>query len=213
MTPDAIAEAAGRNGLEVFGLCRTLEEDDLGSGTICLLGPREPGFWAHVQAEPEFQDEGPDPMDRWSARVISHLADQFGASALFPFGTPPRPFIGWALRSGRSWVSPVGLLVHDVAGLMVSYRGALLLDNVVVPPETPPCPCDTCAEKPCLTACPAHALTAQGYDIGACHSFLDTAEGADCLSNCCQVRRACPVSQSYARDPAQSAFHMAAFHR
>ncbi len=212
MTLDAIAEAASRDALEVLGLCHTTEDDGLGHGTLVLLGPREPGFWARVQAEPEFRDGLPDPMDRWSTRVVTHIADRFDARTLFPFGTPPRPFIGWALRSGRAWVSPTGLLVHDVAGLLVSYRGALLLDDVLALPETPPRPCDVCEAKPCLAACPVGALSANGYDIAACHAFLDTVEGTSCMSGGCKVRRACPVSQSYPRDPEQSAFHMAAFH-
>lgn len=212
MTLDAIAEAAGRDALEILGLCHTTEEDGFGPGTIVLFGPREPGFWAHVQQSQEFRDGAPDPLDRWSTRVVTGLAEAFAARALFPFGTPPRPFIGWALRSGRAWVSPVGLLVHDVAGLLVSYRGALLLREVLPLPEPGTRPCDTCTGKPCLAACPADALNADGYDLGACHAFLDTADGAACMSEGCRVRRACPVSQTYARDPAQSAFHMAAFH-
>ncbi len=212
MTLDAIAEAASRDALEVLGLCHTTENDGLGHGTLVLLGPREPGFWAHVQAEPEFRDGLPDPMDRWSTRVVTRIADRFDARALFPFGTPPRPFIGWALRSGRAWVSPPGLLVHDVAGLLVSYRGALLLAEKLTHDDPGKRPCDTCDDKPCLAACPAGALNAHGYDLGACHAFLDTPDGAACMSDGCHVRRACPVSRSYARDPAQSAFHMAAFH-
>ncbi len=212
MMLEAIAEAAGRDALEVLGLCHTTEDDGLGRGTIVLFGPREPGFWAHVQRSVEFRDGAPDPMDRWSTRVLTGLAGAFGARALFPFGTPPRPFIGWALRSGRAWVSPVGLLVHDVAGLLVSYRGALLLDDVLALPETPARPCDACEGKPCLTACPVGALSGDGYDLAACHAFLDTTAGTSCMSGGCKVRRACPVSQSYPRDTEQSAFHMAAFH-
>jgi epoxyqueuosine reductase len=53
------------------------------------------------------------------------MACDLGAKALFPFGGPPwHPFIAWAKRSGRAWESPVGFLVHDQAGLMVSYRAA-----------------------------------------------------------------------------------------
>jgi hypothetical protein len=101
-----------------------------GTQTLLLLGPSEPGFWAHITASAEFIDGAPDPIDRWSRRVIGHMACDLGAKALFPFGGPPwHPFIGWAKRSGRAWESPVGFLVHDHAGLMVSYRGALALKD------------------------------------------------------------------------------------
>ena len=37
--------------------------------------------------------------------------------------------------------------------------------------------------------------------------------GVECLTGGCLVRRACPLSQSYARLPEQSAYHMGQFHR
>ena len=212
MTPRHLAELAGRKALQVLGFCHAVREDGVGDGTIVLLGPREPGFWAYVQQATEFSDGEDDPLDRWSNRVISEMAEEIEATPLFPFGTPARPFISWALRSGRAWASPVGLLVHEEAGLLVSYRGALLLPDMLSIDAGKDRPCDTCQKKPCLDACPASALSRTGYDLNSCHGFLDTHDGASCLEAGCIVRRACPVSQSYPRDPRQSAFHMAAFH-
>ncbi len=214
VTLDAIAAAAGAERLAVFGAFHPGPDDMAdGAGTIVLLGPDEPGFWTHVTAAPEFAGAAPHPLDRWSVRVIGTLAGRFGARAVFPFaGSPPAPFIRWAVASGRAWVAPVGLLVHDVAGLLVSYRGALALpDRLDLPPVPDAPPCAGCA-APCLTACPVGALGPQGYDLPACHAFLDTAPGADCMDRGCAVRRACPVSASYARAPAQSAHHMRSFH-
>ena len=182
-----------------------------GTRTLLMLGPREPGFWPHLQAQPEWGE--PDPVDRWSRRVIGRIACDLGAKALFPFGGPPyHPFYQWALRTGRVWDSPVRLLVHAGQGLMVSFRGALALKEVVAVPPPVARPCETCA-APCLTACPVGALTGAGYDLPACHAFLDRPEGAECLSAGCLVRRACPLSQSYARLPEQSGYHMRQFHR
>ena len=188
-----------------------------GTRTVLLIGPGEPGYWDHVQAQPEWAQflaqRGPDPIDRWSRRVIGGIACDLGAKALFPFGGPPwHPFYAWALRSGSVWQSPVRLLVHADQGLMVSFRGALALKEAVALPAVPARPCDACA-KPCLDACPAGALTRTGYDVPRCHGFLDTVEGADCMTGGCLVRRACPVSQTYARMPEHSAYHMRQFHR
>ncbi len=212
MTLEAISKDAQADHLEIFGACHTGDEDDVGIGTLVLLGPKEPGFWTKVSTTPEFLDGAPDPLDRWSTRVISALAELHNAQPLFPFGSPPRPFIGWALRSGRAWISPIGILVHDRAGLLVSYRGALLLPEILPLPDTGASPCQSCAKQPCRAACPVSALTSEGYDLKSCHSFLDQAEGVDCLARGCKVRCACPVSQTYPRDPAQSGFHMTAFH-
>ena len=205
------ALASGHH-LENFGTLAARPEDQIGRGTLVLLGPAEPGFWAHVTAEPEFKDGSPDPMDRWSRRVVAQIARRVGGTALFPFGTPVRPFVSWALRSGRAWQSPVMLLVHDAAGLMVSYRGAVLLPEVSHAHSSPEKPCDTCQDQPCLTACPARALTSNGYNLDACHAYLDTEAGRANLLKGCAVRRACPVSQNYGRSEDQSAFHMKHFH-
>ncbi|MEM6308292.1 MAG: ferredoxin, partial [Pseudomonadota bacterium] len=157
---------------------------------------------------PEWQDGQPDPIDRWSYRVIWDLAQQIGATPRFPFGPDAAPFLTWAINSDAAWPSPVGMVVQAKAGLMVSYRGALVFDHEIHT-EYHSRPCDTCA-APCLQACPVGALDGQGYNVPACHSHLRSANGTDCTHGCL-VRRACPISQGYERDSAQSGYHMAQF--
>lgn len=212
MTLDRIETRAQKDSLACFGALPAIPDDAIGPGTIILLGPHEPGFWDHFTATPEYKDGASDPMDRWSTRVISAIAKDVGGIPLFPFGQPARPFIGWALRSGQAFVSPAAMLVHADAGLFVSFRGAVLVPENIPLSKAVPNPCDTCADKPCLTACPPRAITDQGYDLPACHGFLDTKDGSACLSQGCAVRRSCPLAVSYARQDAQSAFHMKAFH-
>lgn len=210
-----IADNARACHLDVMGAFHPQGSDRApqGTSTLILLGPREPGFWAQVRTSLEFGDGAPDPLDRWSARVIGALATELGAVAVFPFGgSAYRPFIAWALRSGRASRSPVGLLVHDRAGLMVSYRGALALPDRIDLPDLPPSPCDSCRDIPCLSACPVDALQKDRYDLVACHGYLDTKPGRDCMGRGCAARRTCPVSQDYGRTAEQSTFHMKAFH-
>jgi ferredoxin len=210
-----IAERLAAHRLAVMGGFHPGPQDGApqGTATLLMVGPAEPGFWAHLTAQPEWQDGAPDPVDRWSRRVIGRLACDLGAKAVFPFGGPPyAPFQRWAKATGRAWESPVRLLVHDVAGLMVSYRGALALKHRLDLPPAGARPCDACA-APCRTACPADALTGAGYDVPACHAFLDRPQGQDCLTGGCHVRRACPLSQAYGRVAGQSAYHMRQFHK
>ncbi|MFY0690325.1 MAG: ferredoxin [Paracoccaceae bacterium] len=216
MTFDALLSAARDRQLDIFGAFHPAPEDNVPheTGTLLLLGPHEPGFWNRLSTSDEWRSGKPDPIDRWSRRIIGEWACALGAKALFPFTGPPyNPFFTWALRSGQAWQSPVSLLVHSRAGLMVSYRGALALkERIALPEVSAHSPCADCT-KPCLTACPAGALTAEGYDVAACHSFLDTPEGLENMERGCAVRRSCPVSQSYGRLEAQSAYHMSVFHR
>lgn len=212
----AIAKMAGDHHLGIFGAFHLEPGDDLPPDlkTLVLFGPEEPGFWAHVTAEPEWLDAAPDPLDRWSRRTLGTMACDLGGKAYFPFGGQPyHPFYQWALRSGRAWASPVTLLVHEQAGLFVSYRGAIAVKGrLELPPADTKSPCEICEAKPCLTGCPPRAMTDSGYNVPACHDFLDTQDGDDCLSFGCGVRRACPVSQAYGRLPEQSSYHMRLFH-
>lgn len=213
---ETIAEQLRPHRLAVMGGFAANKDDTLpkGTKTLLLLGPSEPGFWPHLKAQPEWTDGAPDPVDRWSRRIIGQTACNLEAKAIFPFGGPPwHPFYQWALRSGRAWDSPVRLLVHDEMGLFASYRGALALKEAIPLPPQPDKPCDTCTGKPCLTACPTAALTAKGYDLAACKTFLDSPQGENCMNNGCGNRRACPISQAYARLPEQSAYHMRQFHK
>jgi len=208
-----IAAAAEGDALAVLGALHPGPEDaaPAGTGTLVLLGPDGPRFWEVFAASPEAADGAPDPLDRWSLRVIGALAARLGAGALFPFGGPPwQPFTRWARASGAAWESPVGLLVHVRLGLSVSYRGALGLRARLPLPPPAERPCDGCT-RPCLDACPVGALGRGGYDVPACHAFLDTAAGCACYRRGCAVRRACPVGRDL-RPEAQSTFHMAAFH-
>ena len=117
MTLDDIASAAQKQALSIFGALHPAPEtapEEI--QTLVLLGPQEPGFWPYFSASPEARDGKPDPLDRWSKRVIDGLANDLSLRAFYPFGGPPyQPFIGWATASGRAHVSPVGLLVHDLS--------------------------------------------------------------------------------------------------
>ena len=193
-----------------MGHCPIMASDGLGHdyGTLVLLGPDEPDFWPMFTQTPEYNDSDPNPMDRWSRRIIDSIAKRVNGAAYYPFGGEPfLPFFTWAIRTGQAWASPIGFLVHDRAGLFASYRGAVWIpQDRPIKPTTQPCL--TC-DAPCKTACPVDAF-AQGYDVAACKSHVKIPQGTSCLSDGCRARRACPVGVGR-RLPAQATFHMAAF--
>ncbi|KAA8609165.1 ferredoxin [Salipiger aestuarii] len=184
-----------------------------GATTVILLGPDEPQFWHRFAASPEAHRPAPDPLDRWSKRVIGALARAWGGRATFPSDGPPyAPFLRWARQSRRAFESPIGLLVHDTAGLLISYRGAVTLPARLTLPPVRPSPCTVCATRPCTTACPVAALRpGKPYDVAACRAHIGRPEGRKCRTGGCLARRACPLSQQMHRPPAQASFHMDAF--
>lgn len=216
MTYEDLQSAAHARQLTILGGFHPGPDDKAPAAckTLVLLGPHEPGFWSVFKDSPEWRDGKPDPMDRWSMRIIGTWAKHLDAEPVFPFGGPPYlPFFSWATRTGRIHVSPIMLLVHDQAGLLVSFRGGLCLPYHLDLPEPPANPCDLCTEKPCRTTCPVDALDGSAYDVAACKSFLDTKDGEECMTMGCRARRACPVSQTYPRVAEQSAYHMSMFNR
>lgn len=184
--------------------------------TLILLGNVGAGLWESFNGSAEFADGRPDPLNRWSERVIGLLAAALGAAVHFPFGGPPHlPFVPWAKRAEPVVESPLGMLIHPDYGLWHAYRGALAFaETVDLPPQgrrAPPC--DSCADKPCLTACPVDAFTASGYNVAACGGHIATVAGADCMELGCRARRACPIGREYHYNADQARFHMAAFLR
>ncbi len=212
MTYAEIERLAEVNNLLILGGIHPENKEHLPEWceTLVLLGPTS-DFWADFSTSPEWLDQRPDPMDRWSERVLNAMARDLKGEAIFPFGGPPfKPFFSWALETGQTWQSPVNLLVHSTQGLMVSYRGALALRERLDLPPAGERPCDTCPQ-PCLTACVPRALTADRYDVPGCKAHISSEKGRENKQLGCSVRRACPVSQSYARMSEQNAYHMRIF--
>ena len=94
-----------------------------------------------------------------------------------------------------------------------SVKPLLLPEAISLEREEGESPCLSCAEKPCLTACPVGAFTGEGYDVGACAAYLSTDDGKACLEDGCRARGACPLGERYIYQQDHLAFHMAAFKR
>jgi hypothetical protein len=219
----AVESRVADAGLVLFGGFHPEPDDGVPSlpggnaaATVLVVGNIGSSFWAHVQAAPE--RGGPDPVDRWTARVLGGLAGELGATALYPFGSPPHhPFQRWARRADPDLsVSPLGLLIHPDRGLWHALRGALLFRERLVLPAIAaprPSPCASCLGKPCLNTCPVGAFGTGGYDVAACRAYLHTLSGQPCVVQGCRARAACPVGRAHAYAGAQVQHHMRAFAR
>ncbi len=219
----AIEAAAREAGLAVRGGFQVEDGDgvpELADGraarTVILLGNVGSSLWPAFSASAELHDGAAHPLDRWTRQVAGLVAEQMGATALFPFEGPPYwPFQRWAQRAEAVHPSPLGLLIHPDHGLWHAYRAALVFGEMIdVPPrDERPSPCTTCAGKPCLSSCPVGAFSGSSYDVLGCAAHVASAAGIDCKRSGCLARRECPIGMNTAYVVEQQQFHMAAFVR
>jgi len=140
------------------------------------------------------------------------VAAAVGAEIVFATRRPWPPIQRWAMKAGGVHRSPINMLIHSEYGLWHVYRGALLFARKLALPSmrATESPCDSCAKKPCLTACPADAFKPESFDMLACVGHVESPEGKACTTGGCLARRACPVGRAHAYVAEEGAFHMAA---
>ncbi|MCZ6885983.1 MAG: hypothetical protein O7E53_06455 [Alphaproteobacteria bacterium] len=224
MDIQTIEDAVCHLGLDVLGGFHGDKPDEF--ATIVLIGNAGPDMWAAFTAatSPDERAHAANPLDDWTRRGLSAAADGLSARALFPFDGPPyHPFQQWALRTGSAFVSPTGPLIHPIFGLWHAYRGALAFEDRLdlAPPPGGISPCLTCADKPCLGACPVNAFSLKEagerqdvsaeYDVAACVAHIGSPAGGVCFKGGCLARHACPVGREFAYREPQANFHMVRF--
>src|SRR4029079_14149017 len=129
--------------------------------SVLLVGQAGGAPWPHFLkwrgAQPADLE---DPLYSWSREVIGAVAEKFEARAVSPSDRPYLPFQQWAMRAEGLKPSPLGLLIHPQYGLWQAFRGALLFRQSMAfaPLQENGHPCDVCASKPCLSACPVDAF-------------------------------------------------------
>lgn len=218
-----VVDAVAESGLAYRGGFQVAPEDAVPpfpdgrpAATLLLFGNRGSDLWPVFSASPEAGDGRPDPLNRWSQRLLCEIAAATGGMAHFPFGGPPYvPFLRWAQRAEHVAPSPLGMLIHPRYGLWHAYRGALAFaEDLALPPlVNEEHPCESCADRPCLTACPVAAFRPDHYDVAACVDHIKDALGVDCMSGSCLARRACPIGRDFTYTAPHARFHMEAFLR
>ena len=152
-----------------------------------------------------------DPIDTYSQRktesFIQATLNEWDNELLFPsdkliplqqIGT----FVGW------SHPSPLGLGINPQFGVWFAYRAAFLTTAVLpkITAKPQPSPCDSCAQKPCITHCPSNAThPTQPFNVEACATHR-----LKIYSSCvdrCHSRMACPFFQEHRYTLPQIQYH------
>jgi len=170
--------------------------------TLCLVGHGGRELWNHL---PHPLDSAENPIDRFVLRQI----ERFQPTVLYPHSTLVYPLTQLGRYFNVARPSLVGLDIHPVFGLWFAYRAVFLTDMElpVVPAAAPfASPCETCADKPCVKACPSQAVSVDGFQLGACATYR-LSENSSCLS-ACHSRIACPVGAGHRYSEEQLRYHM-----
>lgn len=177
---------------------------------VILIGNAGPDMFRRFMQE---RNTAKSSLDAWTRKKVDALARDLDASAAYPFDAPPLPFLSWARKAGAGHMSPLGLNIHQTFGLWHAYRAALLFPVAFDLPAVSggAHPCESCADKPCLSACPVSAFDGTSYDVATCGKHILSDAGKACMSGGCKARLACPVGKAFTYHPAQLKFHMRAF--
>lgn len=145
--------------------------------------------------------EGSDPVDDYSVRIARRFIEEFLGGCeyliLYP-GALPVPLQQLGSIAGWHHDSPLGVGVNRRYGPWFGYRVVMLVraEIPVFTDQVGPSPCAYCPEKPCVAACPAGALSADGSpEIVTCIAHRVTA-GSRCAYKC-HARTACPAGSAH----------------
>jgi ferredoxin len=184
-----------------------------GAAGALIVGSGGPAFFDRFDGGPEATDNAPDPLDRYTERVIRRAVgaalDPGGSVHVvhFPFGVRPLiPFQRLGRGAGLGGPGPLGLQIHPTFGPWWAYRALIVLDRPL-PAAAPPG--DGCAgcDAPCVGACPAGAVARGGFDIVACQARRLVAE--PCRLSCV-ARITCVRGPEHRYRDEELAFHMRA---
>jgi hypothetical protein len=215
-----LVESLGEYGLFPRGATRLTDQEIETYGfpadkpELVLVGNIGSSYWPLFSQSAEYLDGAADPLDRWSRRVANEIAVELAVLPVYPFTGPPYyPFQQWAQRAEALVQSPLGVMMHPEFGLWHSYRFALLGAEFDLACEAAPTesPCFGCESQPCLHRCPVSAIDGDGYDVERCASYLLQTPQAECHSQGCLARYACPIATDLSYLPEQGEFHLRAF--
>ena len=160
---------------------------------LVLIGHGGRQMWQSLQT---WGMQTADPVDHYSMVQTQHFIDTYLPNSSLLWLYPNTPFLiplqQLGKAAGWSHPSPLGSGISPIYGVWFAYRTAFLTnaDLPLVRDDPQPSPCITCAARPCISTCPAHAVQVDRFDIDACTTHR-LKPGSPCADRCLS-RMACP---------------------
>ncbi|MGB0384621.1 MAG: hypothetical protein ACPGWR_07335 [Ardenticatenaceae bacterium] len=176
---------------------------------LVLLGHGGRRMW---EALNEFGKPPHDPVDTYSLRMTKVFIDDYLGSPRHMMLYPLLPIMISLQRLGElagwSHPSPLALGINEQYGIWFAYRSAFLtaLPLPLTDDQLTQSPCDSCYDKPCISACPSGAV--QGvhqFDIYTCSDFR-IIQDSPCQDRCL-ARMACPYAPQHQYTLEQIRYH------
>jgi epoxyqueuosine reductase len=181
-------------------LWRKLQSSDFGFASV------------HNSARPI--DNTRHPIDGYSIeKVTEHLKQYYPSlnfQILYPSAQDFNQPIGlqqFGELAGWHHNSPLKVGINQTWGTWFAYRVLLVCDGQFKPTEKlqSKSPCVSCSDKPCISECPAKALSQTAFDLNRCSQYR-ASEQSQCRDRCV-ARLACPVSIEHRYPIEQIQYH------
>lgn len=177
---------------------------------LILLGNGGKSFWRNLKAQNITEL---NRVDQYSDSIAREFAQQALAGhdweLLYP-GAPTIPLQQLGEIAGWHHPSPMGIGIQQQWGLWYAYRALLITDTPLETSQQPatPNPCDECKGQPCVTECPAKAVSNRlPFQLGLCVDYR-LSENSTC-SDRCLARLTCPQSSQHRYTMEQIKYHYA----
>jgi len=203
-----IKEQLASFGLNLFALLDASKLQDRtfppATTVVLVVGNYGRQMWDCLPAGWQQQSH---PVDDFTSivmqRVLTAVIGKSGWTLLFPDRSLAIAPVLQDLGRAAGWhnPSPLGNGIHPQHGLWFAYRSVVAIDidievgdrsRLTARPVRSESPCVSCANQPCISACPPSALSlGAAPNLAACVNFR-TSDQSPCAERCL-ARQKCPV--------------------
>lgn len=155
--------------------------------------------------------ETADPVDHYSISLTRDFIRDYLRDAsvfgLYPVADGLVPLQRLGEIAGWGVSSPLGIGINPTYGLWFAYRAAFLIDAELPLVRDAPAssPCDTCVTGPCISVCPAKAVSSDSFDVDSCAHYRLHPQSR--CADRCLARLACPISREHRYTLPQIQYH------